>query len=173
MNDRKPIFVSAAGRAALEQRLADKRQRHRDICAEREVAHELSGDGWHDNPHFNYLQQMEANATREVMELEGLLGRTRVYEVLEGSRPTDRVAIGSVVTVLLVDEDSGEEHERRFEIAGFQESDMATGKVGYNVPLAGRLLGLEVGDIATIELPNGRYEVEVLDLAEDASGLGD
>lgn len=168
MTDRGPVFVSAAGRRALETELAEKRRRHKEICEEREQAFELSGDGWHDNPHFNHLQQLEANMTREVALLDDMLQRVREFEVQEGARATDRVRLGSVVRVLLTPTGDGGAEERVFEVGGFQESDPGARRVGYNAPLAGRILGLEPGDSVLLRMPNGEFEVEVIALHADA-----
>ena len=166
-----PIFVTVVGRQILQEQLNEKRRRYKEICDERTVAHELSGDGWHDNPHFNYLQQMEATATREIAALNGLLARARMFRVANGCRPLDRVALGSVVTVLICDLPTGDETLRTFEIVGFQETQADAGRLAYNVPLVAGVMGLEVGDSVEVRLPTGTVEVEVAALHEDTSML--
>lgn len=174
MSDAHDIFVTPRGRDLLMRRIEEKRRHHQDICAEREAAYELSGDGWHDNPHFNHLQQLEAIATREVAELEALLRRAKMFLPRDGARPTERVGLGSVVTVLIVNEGDESSVERTFEVVGYQESHVEVGRLAYDVPLAARVMGLESGDSARMRLPGGRQvRVEVVDLHEDASMLGD
>ena len=167
MTETDAIFVSLNGRQILEHQLEVKRRHHKEICAEREIAHELSGDGWHDNPHFNYLQQMEANATHEIAQIQALLQKAKLFIVPAGPRPTDTVQLGSIVTVLLVHTETDEEEERTFEIVGYQEGDKARNQVAYNVPLAARLMGLEEGDSVPVRLPTGLYDIEVVELHED------
>ncbi len=169
MSDR--VHVTPAGLARLQAQLEEKRRRHREICAERELAHELSGDGWHDNPHFNHLQQLEANATREVAQLLGLIRRAQVFQVRPGARPTAVVTCGSIVTVLLAHTETGREERRTFEIVGYEEGDGSPNQIAYNVPLAALILGAKVGDCVTVPLPSGEYDVEVLALHQDEPSI--
>lgn len=169
--DDAPIYVTREGLERLRARLAEQLRRHEEICEERTIAHELSGDGWHDNPHFNYLQQMEANSTWKIRELERLIARARVVEVDEGRRPTRRVRLGSVVTLSLYNLDTEEEREQTLEVVGHQETDPQRGRLAYDSPLGRALLGHEPGDVFELDLPEGRLEVEVVALHPDRSPL--
>ncbi|MBK6757388.1 MAG: hypothetical protein IPG70_07080 [Moraxellaceae bacterium] len=44
----------------MQQQLQQTEARYLEVCEQRRIAHDLSGDGWHDNPEFNRQQQMEA-----------------------------------------------------------------------------------------------------------------
>ena len=166
------IHVSPRGLQRLEERLEAQRSAHAALCKEREVAHELSGDGWHDNPHFNYLQQMEANSTWKIREFEQLIGSARVFQVEEGARPIHKVVLGSVVHYFLTDLKSGEEEAHRVELVGHEESDPAQGKVAYNAPIGRALLGLEEGDGGELRLPRGAFYLEVTELFPSRAAAG-
>jgi transcription elongation factor GreA len=159
-----PVYVTPLGLERLTARLAEQRRRHEEICEQRALAHELSGDGWHDNPHFNYLQQMEANSTWKIRELEDLVARVRVVEVEEGRRPTSNVRLGSLVTISACDKVTGEEREQTIEIVGHQESDPKAGRVAYDSPLGRALLGRRAGECFEVRLPDARLEVEIVEL---------
>lgn len=161
------IYVTPAGLEQLQARLREQRRRHEDLCEQRAVAHELSGDGWHDNPHFNYLQQMEANSTWKIRELEALIARARIVEIEEGRRPIHRIRLGSVVSLAIYDMDRSEDREQTLEIVGHQETDPARGRVSYDSPLGRALLGHRAGDVFEVALPDGRLEVEVVELHPD------
>jgi transcription elongation GreA/GreB family factor len=60
----------------------------------------------------------------------------------------EKVAIGVRVTY------RHDDHSRTIEIVGHDESDPATGRVGFTAPLVRAMLGSEVGD--EIDLPDGR-----------------
>ena len=53
-------WMTAKGLAQLQQLLHEKQQDYAEIRDQRQLAFELSGDGWHDNPDFNRMQQFEA-----------------------------------------------------------------------------------------------------------------
>lgn len=98
MSDFSDLLLTPAGLVRLRERLADKFAEYEDIRAQRQVAFELSGDGWHDNPEFNRAQQMEANCNREIKKLSDMLTSAQVIEIGAGRRPTDVVEVGSLVT---------------------------------------------------------------------------
>lgn len=142
------LHVTAEGLVRLRQRLQETEARYLDICEQRRVAHELSGDGWHDNPEFNRLQQMESFLNNEMMRLLTDLDRARIFTVGDENRPVDRVWLGSVVTLEIMDDDSGDSHEECWEITGHGESDAARGMLAYDSPLASAVLTLSPDDWA-------------------------
>ena len=166
------IHLSANGLQIFQDRLQEQRLAHAKICEERELAHELSGDGWHDNPHFNYLQQMEANSSWKIHELETVICNAKLFHVEEGSRPRDRVKLGSVVKYLLIDLDTDEEHIFTIEIVGYEESEPEMGQVAYSAPLGKILMGLSVGDFNETRLPQGEVYVEILKLYSSREEAG-
>ena len=143
------VIVSSTGHDQLKRRLDALNARYDVVRAERQQAFELAGDGWHDNPSLNALQQQEAELTRQVAELSRLIARARILDVRDGSRPVDAVRYGSIVRL----ESVGPAATQLWEIAGFDESDAAGKKLAYSSPLGRRLLGKQEGD--EIELPSG------------------
>ena len=49
------VHVTEKGFSRLKQHVIDTEKRYLDVCEQRRVAHDLSGDGWHDNPEFKAL----------------------------------------------------------------------------------------------------------------------
>lgn len=162
-------YVSRSGRDKLQASLARAVEAHEDICRQRQAAFELSGDGWHDNPHFNYLQQLEASGTRKIAELRELLAQTQVFEVTDGRRPTDRARLGSIALIGVSNVESGRVETKVIEIVGFQEGDERGNRVAYDAPLAAAILGKRPGDRIETDLPLGRVEIELLTLFRNAA----
>ena len=158
--------ITSRGVQLFKNRLAKARWAHQKICDERTVAHELSGDGWHDNPYFNYLQQMEANKTWRINEIENILSNAKRIVVEEGARPTFQVDIGSVVLVEVIDENNedGEEDLRLIEIVGFEESVPDLGMISYTAPFAAALLGMSEGESKETVLPQGKVILDIVEL---------
>ena len=142
------LHVTADGLERIRMRLLETKARYQDICEQRRVAHELSGDGWHDNPEFNRLQQMEAFLNGDTMRLITDMDRARIFSVSDENRPVDRVWLGSVVTLEIIDDDSGDAHHETWEITGHGESDAAKGLLAYDSPLAASVLTLSPEDWA-------------------------
>ncbi len=97
-------ILSREGLARIRREIEDARARHQRVCNERDAAFELSGDGWHDNPEFNRVQQMEAALAREIARLRCVLETAVLLEVVEDQRSVDCVRPGSVVEIESADE---------------------------------------------------------------------
>lgn len=160
MSDR--VYVSPLGFARLRADLERAERAHRDACAESARACELSGDGWHDNPYFNQMQQQEAALAREVLRIRKLVdAAVLVPRPREGA---DTVEVGMRVRVAVVDVRADRESEHTWEIAGLGETDKASGRIAYDAPLASAILGHGVGDVLGVEVGGRQLEIEVLEL---------
>jgi transcription elongation factor GreA len=159
----RPVFMTVSGLAKARADLVRKRHELSEIGRERDVAFALSGDGWHDNPHFNRLQQLEAEKTNDIAQLQDVIDNARVVAIDLVNRPVRRVAIGSIIRLRLWWHHDNDE-EAIWEIAGWNETDLDKRKLAYNTPLAAPLMGAAAGDAIEVTLPKGKTEVEVVDL---------
>lgn len=155
------IYMTPSGRAHSIETLTRKLWEYDQICAERAIAHELSGDGWHDNPHFNRLQQLEADKSREVASLKANISNARIVHVDINDRPTDAVRIGSIVQLSTRTNSSNCALRRTWEIVGFDETDLATMKLAYNSPLGQAIIGHEEGEEVAVNLAEGLTTVVI------------
>lgn len=157
------IYMTATGIERLRKQLKAKLAEHAQLCQERTTAHALSGDGWHDNPYHDRLQQLEAEKTREVVALQQQLEGARVISIDPTRRPVEQVQVGSIVTLTIEDE-SGAERKATWEIAGFGETDVTQRKLGYNTPLAQAVMQEPPGAEVSAVLPNGSVVITVVAL---------
>jgi transcription elongation factor GreA len=75
--------------------------------------------------------------------------------------PTDRIGLGSTVTLLDIDKD-----ERiTFKLVTSDESDVAKGHISTSSPIGKGLLGRQVGEEVRIRIPGGFRTLEVLELS--------
>ena len=74
--------------------------------------------------------------------------------------PKDRVAFGSRIRVL----DNGKEEELEYKLVTSEESDVAKGLISTTSPIGKALMGKRVGDTAVVVTPNGKREMEILQL---------
>ena len=73
---------------------------------------------------------------------------------------TDSVSIGNTVTIKYVDD----EEEDEYKIVGSQEADPFESRISNESPIAQALFDHKVGDIVTVESPNGTYQVEITEI---------
>ena len=165
MTQSTTIYMTTTGFDNLKTLLARKKQEYADVRDHRQVAFEMSGDGWHDNPEFNRQQQLEANLNHTVKELTERLQHARPVNIDPNNRPTSHVAIGSLVSITrwnLNDIANDKGVNETWEIVGFDETDIQAAKIGYNAPLAKSIIGLQVGDISDeLILGSQAWEIEV------------
>ena len=75
----------------------------------------------------------------------------------------DKVGLGSTVVIKYMDEDDDDE-EDEYKIVGSQEADPFASKISNESPIAKALLNRKVGDIVTVESPNGSYQVQITEI---------
>ena len=72
----------------------------------------------------------------------------------------DKVGIGNTVKIKYADDDEEDEYK----IVGSQEADPFESKISNESPIAQALFDHKVGDIVTVDSPNGSYEVEIIEI---------
>jgi transcription elongation factor GreA len=83
-------------------------------------------------------------------------------EIITKSDETDKVGIGSVVTV----KDCELNAEATYQIVGSQEADPSTGRISDDSPFGRGLMGKRVGDIVEVEAPAGLLKFEILKIGK-------
>ena len=84
------------------------------------------------------------------------------YEIIEESSK-DVVGLGSTVVIKYVDEDDDDD-EDEYKIVGSQEADPFASKISNESPIAQALMDKKVGDIVTVESPNGSYQIQITEI---------
>ncbi|MGN1358813.1 MAG: transcription elongation factor GreA [Bacilli bacterium] len=110
-----------------------------------------------ENADYDAARNEQAKVEGRIQELEKLL---EVAELIE-KRDTDKVGLGTTVKIMY-DEDEDDVEEYR--IVGSKEADPSNNKISNESPLAKAIMNAKVGDICTVESPNGNYNVKVLEI---------
>lgn len=110
-----------------------------------------------ENADYDAARNEQAKVEGRIQELEKLL---EVAELIE-KRDTDKVGLGTTVKIMY-DEDEDDVEEYR--IVGSKEADPSNNKISNESPLAKAIMNAKVGDICTVESPNGSYNVKVLEI---------
>ena len=71
-----------------------------------------------------------------------------------------RIIFGTTVKLLDLDNDN----EIQYQIVGDDEADLQQAKISVNSPVAKSLIGKEVGDTVSVNVPSGIKEYEILDV---------
>jgi transcription elongation factor GreA len=107
-----------------------------------------------ENAEYHAAREKQSFIEGRIAELEGKVGAA---EVIEPPTSGDRVTFAS--TVLLEDENG---KEIRYQIVGSDEADPAKGRISIMSPLARTLIGKNVGDHVTAQLPGGKKTFDIV-----------
>ena len=126
---------------------------------EKEVAEQIKearsfGD-LSENSEYDEAKTEQGKLYSKIAELRNLIENA---EIITKSDETDKVGIGSIVTV----KDCEYNEEATYQIVGSQEADPITGKISDDSPFGRGLMGRKVGELVEIEAPAGRLSYEIL-----------
>jgi len=108
-----------------------------------------------ENAEYHAAREKQSFIEGRINELETKVGAAEVIDA-----PTSGSRITFASTVKLEDE-TGKEY--RYWIVGSDESEPAKGRISILSPLARTLIGKNVGDRVTAQLPNGKKTFEILE----------
>lgn len=130
-------------------------------------AYTLTGDTWHDNPYFNQLEREEEALVVKIHNMENFVKDAVVVEKTKNSMVS--VEIGSIVKCecSYSGDDESDVEEEIYEIVGYGESDVDSGKLHYESPAAKSIMGLKVNDEATFETPAGEAKFKIIKFYEN------
>ncbi len=139
-------FLTPEGLKKLEEELEYFRTVRRQEVAQRLRA-VLEEQDILENAEYEDAKNEQAFVEGRILTLEDIL---RNVAIIEEGGPTDRVGIGSRVTVA---EEGGE--PETYHIVGSVEADPKRGRVSNQSPLGKALLGHRVGDEVIVNVPDG------------------
>ncbi|MCP3728890.1 transcription elongation factor GreB [Sphingomonas sp. MG17] len=154
MNDR-PNYITPAGYSALKAEYDALFAGERPKLVET-IAWAAGNGDRSENGDYIYGRKRLREIDRR---LGWLAKRMKAAKVVDPAVQTDRSRIWFGATVTIADED---DNHRTLTLAGDDETDAGTGRIGWNAPLARALRGAAVGDVRKVTLPAGEKDYEVL-----------
>ena len=108
-----------------------------------------------ENAEYDAARNEQAQIEARIKTVEKMLENVKIITKAD----TSKVSLGTTVAIKYVDDDDDEGDE--YKIVGSQEADPFESKISNESPIAQALLDHKVGDIVTVESPNGSYQVEI------------
>ena len=156
MNNKKPILLTKEGYEEIKEELNDlinvKRPANIEAIKEARALGDLS-----ENADYDAARNEQAEIEAKIKKLETILEDVQIIESVN----TDEVGVGTTVKIAYVDD---EEDIDQYKIVGSQEADPFESKISNESPIAKALMGHKVGDVVSVESPNGNYEVKVIEI---------
>ena len=153
MTDTKEIYVTNEGLEQMKKELEDLIQVKRPEVIKALKEARALGD-LSENAEYDAARQEQAQTEARIKELEAMIEHAVIIENVD----TNEVSIGTKVTIEYVDDDDTEEYS----IVGVKEADPFNNKISNESPIAKAILGKKIGDIVSVDSPNGKYDVKVV-----------
>jgi transcription elongation factor GreA len=112
-----------------------------------------------ENAEYHAAREKQSLLEGRILKFEDQLSRAEVIDVKKF--PTDTVVFGMSVTVF----DEAADKEKVYRIVGDLESNIENGLLSVNSPLAKALIGKSVGDIASVQVPGGTKDLEIVKIS--------
>lgn len=110
-----------------------------------------------ENAEYDSARNEQAIVEARILELEQMLEKAVIIKEVN----KEVVSIGTKVTLEYVDDS---EQEVYF-IVGSKEADPFLNKISNESPIAKAIMGMKIGDRVSVDSPNGKYEVKILEIA--------
>lgn len=155
MSNTKEVYVTEAGFEDMKKELDNLKQvRRPEVIAALKDARAL-GD-LSENAEYDAARNEQAIIEGRIKELEALIENSKVISKVN----TEEVGVGTKVKIEYVADGDMDVYE----IVGRTESDPFSNKISNESPIARAIMGLKIGDIVSVDSPNGKYDVKVLEI---------
>lgn len=155
MSNIKEIYLTEEGLNEIKKELEYLKQVKRpeviNALKEARALGDLS-----ENAEYDAARTEQAEVEGKITELEAMMEHVIVIKAGE----TDKVSIGTRVKIKYVDDDEIEEYS----IVGSKEADPFQNKISNESPIASAIMGHSVNDQVWVESPNGKYQVEIMEI---------
>ncbi len=156
MSERKKVFLTQEGYDEIKEELDNlinvKRPENIIAIKEARALGDLS-----ENADYDAARNEQAEIEARIKKLESIVENVEIIDEVT----TDEVGLGNTVKISYVDD---EDDEDEYKIVGSQEADPFESKISNESPIAKALLGHKVGDIVSVESPNGSYEIKIVEI---------
>lgn len=152
MKNKNTVYLTQEGLDNLKKELDElinvRRPENVQAIKEARALGDLS-----ENAEYDAARNEQAVIEARIKQLEKMLENASIITEVS----TDTVSIGNTVKIKYIDDDEEDEYQ----IVGSQEADPFESRISNESPIAQALFDHKVGDVVTVDSPNGAYQVEI------------
>lgn len=108
-----------------------------------------------ENADYDAARNDQAQIEARIKELEYMIDHAKI---IEDTTEEGVVGLGTTVTIAYVEDDDEEEYK----LVGSLEANPFENKISNESPIGKAILGKKIGDIVSVESPNGSYDVKIV-----------
>lgn len=154
-------YYTEEGLRKLKEELNDLKVRGRADMA-RQIAEARDKGDLSENAEYDAAKDAQGLLELKISKLEDIVANARVLDA--STIDTSKVSIMTKVKI----KNSKNGATLSYSIVAEEEADLKSGKISVKSPIGKGLLGKKVGEVATIQVPAGAMEFEILEIT---SGL--
>ena len=156
MSQKKEIKLTSQGYLEVENELNKLREEDRPRIIQAIKEARAQGD-LSENADYDAAREEQAKVESRIKELEYMIEHATIIE----SSEKGIVGLGATVKIVYMDD---EDDSDVFKIVGSLEADIMENKISDESPIGSSLCNHKVGDVVTIESPNGTYDVKIVEI---------
>jgi transcription elongation factor GreA len=109
-----------------------------------------------ENADYHAAREEQAILEARIQDLEAMVEGA----IIISEEKSSEVRIGATVTIKYVEDNETEEYK----IVGSKEADPFENRISNESPIATAITGHKKGDIVTVDSPNGKYKIEIVEI---------
>jgi transcription elongation factor GreA len=151
-------YYTEEGLKRLKDELSDLKVRGRADMA-RQIAEARDKGDLSENAEYDAAKDAQGHLELKISKLEDVVANARILD----SNSIDTSQVSIMTKVKIKNPKNGA--TITYSIVSEEEADLKTGKISVKSPIGKGLLGKKVGELASIQVPAGTMDFEILDIA--------
>lgn len=153
----KKNYLSKEGYEKLDKELRDLKTRGRKEIAQ-EIAEARAKGDLSENAEYDAAKEAQGHLETKIAKLENTLATSTIIE--KDEIDTSKAYLLSTVTILNKKTDK----EMKYTLVSKDEADFKQNKLSVDSPIGQAILGTEIGENVTVDVPAGTLELEILNI---------
>lgn len=153
----KKNYLSKEGYEKLDKELRDLKTRGRKEIAQ-EIAEARAKGDLSENAEYDAAKEAQGHLETKIAKLENTLATSTIIE--KDDIDTSKAYLLSTITILNKKTDK----EMKYTLVSKDEADFKEGKISVDSPIGQAILGTEIGDEVSVDVPAGTLELEILNI---------
>ena len=112
-----------------------------------------------ENAEYHAAKEEQSHLEFKIAKLKNVVANARILD--ESQLDLSKILIHSVVKL----RNTANKMEFTYTLVADSETDIKNGKLSVNSPIGKGLLGLKVGEVAEVQVPNGIMKFEILEIS--------